>query len=227
MKSHVCSIALWLLLGSLGLAATANAQQQGLYVGGYYGQASKDAHIADYDAFAFREYDSYGFTALQSDATLDKRDSSYGFVVGYRFTPHWAVESGYMDLGNVAYRNASSGTYQGLAETWRLHLDSQTTAFALSGLAILPVNYRVEIYGRAAVLFATNEFTYYITDGVDSLHYKDANSSTDLLAGIGASMSFAEIYGVRVEYQRVFDAGSQSTGEGDVDMLSLGVTVYF
>ena len=40
-------------------------------------------------------------------------------------------------------------------------------------------------------------------------------------------MSFLEIYSVRAEYLRVFDVGDEFTGEGDIDMISLGVTVAF
>jgi hypothetical protein len=40
-------------------------------------------------------------------------------------------------------------------------------------------------------------------------------------------MSMLEIYGLRLEYMRVFDAGEQRTAEGDTDFLSLGFIVAF
>ena len=49
----------------------------------------------------------------------------------------------------------------------------------------------------------------------------------DLLAGIGTSFSFFEIYAWRLEYQRVFDAGDEVIGEGDADSISLGISVVF
>ena len=36
-----------------------------------------------------------------------------------------------------------------------------------------------------------------------------------------------EIYDLRLEFQRIFDAGDETTGEADLDMISLGVTVVF
>ena len=41
-------------------------------------------------------------------------------------------------------------------------------------------------------------------------------------------ISLAEIYNIRLEYGRVFDAGDDSTlDEADVDMATLNVTVSF
>ena len=54
-----------------------------------------------------------------------------------------------------------------------------------------------------------------------------SENSVDALVGIGTSLNFLEIYDFRLEYQRVFDAGDEATGEGDVDMISVGVTVVF
>ena len=47
------------------------------------------------------------------------------------------------------------------------------------------------------------------------------------LAGAGVGFTFAEIYTLRGEYQRVFDAGDDTVGEGDQDLVTVGVTVKF
>jgi hypothetical protein len=94
-------------------------------------------------------------------------------------------------------------------------------------LGILPLSYRWEVYGRAGVLFASNELTLFLTDGVGNFKDTLNGSSTDLLAGAGAGFTFAEIYTLRAEYQRVFDAGDDTVGEGDQDLATVGVTVRF
>ena len=49
-----------------------------------------------------------------------------------------------------------------------------------------------------------------------------------LFAGAGVSFSLVEIYNLRLEYGRVFDAGDDYTlDEADVDMATLNVTVSF
>ena len=47
-------------------------------------------------------------------------------------------------------------------------------------------------------------------------------------AGIGVSRTFFEIYNLRLEYQRFFEAGGPDTGgEGDLDTAVLGLAVTF
>jgi hypothetical protein len=77
-------------------------------------------------------------------------------------------------------------------------------------------------------MFTTTTFkTFYKEDAGFTASGEQSESSTDFLAGAGVTMSFLEIYGVRLEYLRVFDAGKEGFGEADLDMLSLGVTVTF
>ena len=111
--------------------------------------------------------------------------------------------------------------------TFSQKIAAKTSGMTLSALGILPLSYRTEIYGRVGVMFATNDLGVRIDYVTGSDNPSISDSSTDLLAGIGAGFTFAEIYTARLEYLRVFDAGSSDTGEADVDMISLGVTVTF
>lgn len=216
------------LVSSLSWHA-ASAAEQGFYVGASYGQARSAADKGSYDGLAAFVYDAYGFAPAQSNASFDKEDYGYGFVGGYRMLANLAFEGGYLDLGEIAYRDTSSGTdlVTGDAGTWSQKLGSATSGLTLSVLGILPLSYRSEIYARAGVMFATNELSIFITDGVGSDDPRISESSTELLAGIGAGFTFAEIYTARLEYQRVFDAGTDAAGEADIDLISIGVTVTF
>jgi hypothetical protein len=40
-------------------------------------------------------------------------------------------------------------------------------------------------------------------------------------------MSLAEVYTLRAEFTRIFDAGSDVFGEADADLVSIGLTVAF
>jgi hypothetical protein len=164
---------------------------------------------------------------VQNSSSLDKKDSSFGFLAGYRFTPYLAAEGAYLDLGALAYRARTQGSFPDDPTTLTTNFDSETSGIALSGLAILPVSYRLEVYARAGVLLATNNFKLFLEDRGDTFHDEFSESSTDLLAGAGVSWSFFEIYDARLEFQRVFDAGDEATGEGDVDVVSLGIKVAF
>lgn len=214
----------------------AQGAELGFYVGGNYGNGSKDIGIASYDQFALSVYNAFGFVPGNNPgdnvSSIDLDNPGYGFVAGYRLFAHLAVEGGYMDLGRFRYRADSNVTFTDnngntQASALDLSANSRTAGFALTALGILPLSYRWEVYGRAGFMFSSNELTLFLTDGVGARKDTFTGSSTDLLAGVGTSLSFAEIYTLRGEYQRVFDAGDDTVGEGDVDLITLGVTVRF
>jgi hypothetical protein len=214
---------------TLGALPTARAGQVGFYVGGSYGQADKDGNKQDFDAFALGIQNSFSFIPTTSSATLDESGPAYGFSAGYRFTPHIAVEGGFMNVGILKYRSRASGLYPGNnVGDLNQNFDSETSGIAVSGLGILPISYRWEVYARLGAMFATNDFRIFLYDDLGNTAQDSfSESSIDMLAGIGTSFTFLEIYDARLEYTRVFDAGDESTGEGDVGMISLGITVGF
>jgi opacity protein-like surface antigen len=216
------------LAAASGAMQRAQAAELGFYVAGFYGEAKFDGvEKAQFDDYATLVYSVYGFTPEQTVSTLgDDTDASFGMAAGYRLFPNLALEGGYVDLGELSYRNDSFGTHIDHQEPWFQKLSASTSGIALSALGVLPLSYRWELYARGGVLFATNEVDIYITDffGEDALTVSE--SSTELLAGVGASISFAEVYSARFEYQRVFDAGD-GPFESDLDIMSIGFTVSF
>jgi OOP family OmpA-OmpF porin len=217
-----------LLIAGLAAVQPARAQQQGFYVGIAYGQAKKEAPIAPYDEYAQAIFDEVDFFANSLSSRIDDTDSAYGFVGGYRFTPHWAVEGGYAELGSIKYRSNAPGVGPDGPTSATLNVDNDTSGIILSGLGILPLSYSMELYARAGVMLTTTSFqTFYKEDAGFQAAGEQSESSTDMLAGAGFSMSFLEIYDLRLEYMRVFDAGSKGFGEADLDMISVGITVTF
>jgi opacity protein-like surface antigen len=222
-------IAFIVLAGSVGVG-TARAAQLGIYAGVSYAMAEKDSTRSEFEAEALLVYNAFGFTPQTTTASLDAKDSAYGFVVGWRLTEHIALEGGYMDLGDVAYRDRSTGLFNNMPppENWAQNIETSTSGIALSALAILPLSYRWEVYARGGVLIANSEESVFITDGIGSEKLRATKSGFDLFAGAGASFSLVEIYNIRLEYGRVFDAGDDEVlDEADVDMAILNVTVSF
>ena len=222
-------IAFIVLAGSVG-AGTARAAQTGIYAGVSFAVVEKDSSRSAFQDEALQVYDAFGFTPTSTSTSLDPKDSAYGFVVGWRLTEHIAFEGGYMDLGTVAYKDRSTGLFANTPppENWAQNIETSTSGIALSALGILPLTYRWETYARGGVLIANSEESVFITDGVNSQKLRATQSSFDLFAGVGVSFSLAEIYNIRLEYARVFDAGDDKVlNEADVDMATLNVTVSF
>lgn len=207
-------------------AANAIAAEPGFYVGVNYSQIDNSAPRAPYDELTADIYDSFGFVPTSGSATFDTKDKGYGFFGGYRFRPWLALEGGYMTLGSVERRDQSIGTVDEETQTWNQNIETRIKGMTVSALGILPISYRFELYARAGALFATNQDSLFITDGTGSGKANDSNSSVNMLAGLGAAFTFLEIYSARLEYQRAFDVGSDLS-KGDVDVLSLGISVTF
>lgn len=215
-------------------AASVHAAELGFYVGGAYGTASKDVDIAPFNTLDSDINAFYEYTATQRASTIDTDGSGYSFYGGYRFLSWLAVEAGYMNIGKVNYRSSAEGFFPPPANSTvpdftplTKSLTANSGGIAVSVLGVLPLSYRWEAFGRAGALFATNEFSSYLADNQSAVRGRVSESSTDLLGGVGIDFLLAEVYTLRAEYIRVFDAGDSSTGEGDVDLLTIGVTVRF
>jgi opacity protein-like surface antigen len=228
---RAASIAFIVLAGSLA-AGPAAAGPLGIYAGVSYAMVKKDSTRREFENQALSIYNAFGFEPATRTASFDSEDSAYGFVVGWRLTEHIALEGGYLDLGDVSYREHSDGLFVDPppieAASLQQNIESSTSGIALSALGILPLSYRWEVYARGGVLISNNTASLFITDGSGSEKFRASKSGFDMLAGVGMSFSVVEIYSVRLEYQRVFDAGEDDTIDpADVDAAMLSVTVSF
>lgn len=225
---RICAFALSV---SLLAASHSQAAETGFYVGGFYGTADKDDTQAGFDAFADSVYGALAYTPATFTNTFDAKSRGYGFVGGYRLFQNLAVEAGFMDLGKVVYRERTSGSLSDgtntLATDAVTNVDSKVGGISVSALGILPISYNAEVYARGGLMFSSHKYHFFYGDSVGAIEDEYTESDTDFLAGIGASYTLAEVYALRAEFIRVFDAGDKEFGEGDVDMLTLGVTVRF
>ena len=224
------AIIAFIVLAGSAAAGPARAAQLGIYAGISYAMVEKDSDRSVFENEVAAIYNAFGFVPESTTVSFDTEDSAYGFVVGWRLTEHIAVEGGYLDLGEVKYRDRSTGLFDNTPppENWGQNLETSTSGIALSALGILPLSYRWEVYARAGALIANSTATVFITDGIGSERLRATKSGFDLLAGAGISFSVVEIYNVRLEYARVFDAGDDATlDEADVDMATLNITVSF
>jgi OmpA-like transmembrane domain len=109
-----------------------------------------------------------------------------------------------------------------------MSVGTRTKGFALSALGVLPITYNWEVYARGGVLFGSNtESIFGVNQEGFPVAAQFSESSTDFLAGVGASYMLAEVYQLRAEFQRIFDAGAGAFGEADLDLMTVGITVKF
>lgn len=211
---------IWIACG-----APAHAAQLGPYVGGAYGTTERDFDVAAFDNYFLNSFfPDAGFIPSAHTSSLDTSDNGYSALIGYRISAHFAVEGMFVDLGDMTYRATTDGTLDGEPFTAETKLVGEISGLGLYALGILPLSYRWELYARGGVQFTTPRLGGHINNlAIDF----ERDSATDFVGGVGVAMSIFDIYGLRLEYSRVFDAGDEGTAEGDTDFLSLGIIVAF
>jgi hypothetical protein len=223
---------------ALGAPALSSAAELGFYVGGQYGATSKDESVTAnvLDASIAGLYGDLGFTPVTRTGRFESDDTTWGFFGGYRLFQNLAFEAGYMSLSKDVLREYATGTFVNTGvnpprvedEGWSMSFGVRTTGFAISALGVLPLTYNWELFARGGVLLGSNTLSLYALNqdgfgGADQV----TESSADFLAGVGAGYTLAEVYQIRAEFQRVFDAGAEEFGETDADLITIGITVNF
>ena len=144
-----------------------------------------------------------------------ERDTGYKLFIGKQLNRNFAVEGGYVDLGNFGFNaiNSPAGTLNGDVRFRGLNLDL---------LAQLPLNERFSIYGRLGMNYSRADARF---TGNRLYAVTNPNSSETKLnpkLGLGLEYKFTEALAMRgeVERYRVNDAVGN---RGDVDLYSVSL----
>ena len=206
---------LLLTLSLLALAGAASAQQSGYYGGISLGQAKFKADAGGIENGLAASAGIGGFSGA-----IDNRDTGYKLRLGYRLNDSIAFEGGYVNFGKANYSGAYSlpgaGSATGKMEAAGVNFDV---------LGRLPLNRDFSVFGKAGVLLARVKTSAISADGSASL----GTTATKLSPGLGGGIDYAlsKTVGVRAEWERYLKVGNDSTGKGDVDLLSVGLNYRF
>ena len=223
------------VLFCLAVAQPAATAELGFYIGGRVGQSSKEASREFYETFSEENQVFSFFTPVEDHKSFDDSDTAFGLVAGYRFTQYFAFEGGYTEFGKIEFTSHASGNFPLEPGTFDTKIQSDTSGFSFAAIGTLPLSRDWELFARGGVLFANTKFRLVINatgtqfipapgDFDDSFN-KD---TTETFASVGVGRRVFEIYELRLEYQRVFDCGSEDTGgAGDLDAALLGLNVTF
>jgi OmpA-OmpF porin, OOP family len=168
------------------IAVPASGQEGGLYVGASVGPTTVDV---------CGDLSGLGLTSC------DDKDTGFKIFGGKKFTQNFAVEFGWVDLGEI--------TATGPGGTARVGADGLQAA----AVGMAPVSPQVNVFGKVGLymwdLRATGPGGSLSDDGID------------LMFGLGVSWTLARQLDLRAEWER-FDVGGD-----DVDMLSVGAQYRF
>jgi opacity protein-like surface antigen len=141
-------------------------------------------------------------------------DPAVRLFAGYRFNSAVSLEGAYAHLGEVE----GAGTVPaGDARLFR-----QVNSWDASGVFAVPIAGRLNGLGKLGVYRARTKRDFTVAGAAE--HFGGTNSGFTYGAGLGYDLGRI---GVRAEWQRWENVGTSSTGEDDVDVLSLGLLFRF
>jgi OOP family OmpA-OmpF porin len=187
-------------LAILAAPAAAWGQERGAYVGGAIGQAG------------------YRGTCHGAPAgtTCDNNDTASRIFGGYQFTPRFAIELGYHDLGTAV---AHGGGPAGVTER------ADITAFDFTFVGMLPVGNRFSLLARLG--FYRGEMQAAPPPAGMAARGWETKYTNDITYAFGGRYAFTEDAEFRLEYQHFGHLGTGSTPALDIHLFSLGAVYRF
>jgi OOP family OmpA-OmpF porin len=146
-----------------------------------------------------------------SGFSCDDTDTAFRVFGGYNFNKHFGVELGYADLGKVTLSGGG------------LTASVEAKAWDLMAVGTLPIGDKFGVYGKLGMYRAESDLS-----SNTPLIGSASDTNTDITYAIGAQYNFTKNLGIRAEWQQYKKVGSDNTGgDGDVDVMSIGVVYYF
>jgi OOP family OmpA-OmpF porin len=201
------------------IATVTSAYAGNVYVLGAAGQSHFKQGMGDPDRALEYSANLTADGAPGSASHFDNDPIGYKLQIGYSFTPNFAVEGGYADLGEQRY-HVDFTTGEGRVKV-------RDYGWDMAALAIAPIRGPFSVFGKVGVIEATVKNHLAGADAGGS--FSNAHSYTHMrpLYGIGGMYAVNDNASVRLEAERYDDLGNHKTGASNVDLISLGAAYKF
>ena len=164
---------------------------------------------------------------ITSASTTSKNESDTGFKLfaGYQVNSNFALEGGYADLGKFKVDTAVTA----FGSPVTAHSEIKATGWNVDAVGIVPVGNNWSIIGRVGVIRADVKFDATANGPGGSASDNVSSTTTDMKYGLGVQLyDVTQAFGIRGEWERYHDLGDKNTtGQGDVDLWSVGIVVKF
>lgn len=222
--SHRCNSLLPLAFPLLLATHPASAAIEGWYYGLSAGEAQTDFSKAVLDSDTAIFFDAVGTPLISSSSTLEDSDTPWSILFGYQLNPWFAAEVAYLDLGAYPYRFSGTAADTGGPIPASVDFEFKATAITLAAVGVLPINYFLELHGRAGLAFSDTETNLLINLGADSLRNNASASTSDFFYGLGVAVNLGDNWSLRADWQQLKDIGDEDvTLEADFDTVTLSV----
>jgi OmpA-OmpF porin, OOP family len=209
-------------------AQSSTQSDEGFYLGVGFGPSKFDQSKADFDAGVSGTFTNAGFTVLNPASKLDDASTEFHGLFGYRFNSYYGFELSFVDVGKLNYSATMTLTGGGLPSTAPASISGEVSSKGpvLSVIGAVPLQKRWEVFGRLGLFYA--DTTIDLDAKISGVAGSSSVSarSTDWALGVGGALNLSRRFAIRLEYQKLKNVGDPDrTGEGDVDVIDLGLLI--
>ncbi len=160
--------------------------------------------------------------SLATSSSVSADRTGWKFDLGYKLSPNFALELGYVDLGKENWgSNVSSG-----ADT--LNGQVHVRGPGLDLVTIAPLDESMSVYGKLGLMRASVDFSGGSSGGGGTQVLGGSDKSTIGTFGLGMGYDFTRSVGARLEWDRYLRPGDANiTGRGDYDLVSASLVYRF
>lgn len=209
-------------------AMAANAAAPGVYVTGQVGYANTHMGGKTQVSDVLGEYAQYVDPAVQNK-NLSDNGLAGRIAIGYQFNQNFAVEAGYLQLGESKLNLGAVHQPTGISEGT---LKLQQNAIDLVGKGIIPVANNINVYGKLGIAYVTTDVKGTLkTPGAATVNF-DLNDNANVAkhkwapeAAIGVSYDITPNVSVDTSWTHIQPLGNNKPG--NIDFVAVGLGYNF
>jgi OOP family OmpA-OmpF porin len=227
-----------LLAAAIAAVSPVFAADSGWYLGLGGGQATSSDWVSEDEALETldiigSELGVIGFIGT-AEADSDDSDTSVKVFGGYQYSPYFAVELGYADLGENTADATADGAFifiDGfIIGTGGIKATGESTAYMLDAVGRFNATPWLTLFAKAGVYQADTELTltFTLADETGAISGSDSidDSNSGLHFGAGLDFHLTRNIAIRAEWER-FDSVELEDAEIDIDNISVAAIYTF
>jgi OOP family OmpA-OmpF porin len=212
MTKRISALSVVFVLGSI--MASTPVVYADTYLGASAGTANADYNSSD----LVNALPSY----TVQNVSIDDNDTGWKVFGGYEFTPNWAIEAAYVDLGEITTEFSATlapdDLPQFVSDAAAIH-PYMASGFALTGVGKFDISQTVVVFGKIGLFNWDAEGNVKETGSGQLVKLDD--SGTNLVYGLGISYEVSPQFGIRAEWE------SYDVDWDKINLFSVGVEYRF
>lgn len=205
--AHICLLACF-------LSPVALAAEPGIYAGFNLGRTSSGVDKTRITDELFKP--GFIYTSRRSET----KDFGFKLYGGYQFTPYFALEAGYFDLGSYNLDTA-------ILPSGQLLSDMAFRGINFDAVVTLPVTDKIDVFARAGMNQVELKSDYYGSgSAAGGIYPEGTRRDTHEKFGVGMSYALNDAVSVRVEAER-YQFEDVIRRDGNINLYSVGLVYSF